>query len=111
MATDLKAKYADILLRPRITEKATFLTEANVHTFEVAPKATKTQVAEAIKVFYKVNPTKIRIVKNPASFNITVSVSQSYAQLCPFEKTPWRTFDFFDGVRAQPYNAPNFVLG
>ena len=66
MATDLKAKYANIILRPRITEKANRAAEANVHTFEVAPEATKNQVAEAIKAFYKVTPIKVSIVRNPA---------------------------------------------
>jgi large subunit ribosomal protein L23 len=61
-----KAKYADIMLRPRITEKANFAAEKNVHTFEVAKSATKKQIAEAVKVFYKVTPVKINIVKNPA---------------------------------------------
>jgi len=65
MATDLKAKYADVLVRPRITEKATLVLESNVYTFEVASKATKGQVEEAVKVFYKVNPIKIRMTKNP----------------------------------------------
>lgn len=64
--TDLKAKYADILIRPRITEKASLVLENNVYTFEVAPDATKNQIEGAIKIFYKVNPVKIRIVKNPA---------------------------------------------
>lgn len=41
------------------------MAEANVHTFEIAPDATKKQVAEAIKVFYNVIPVKINIVKNP----------------------------------------------
>jgi len=66
MATDLKSKYANIILRPRITEKASFVAETNVHVFEIASSATKKQVAEAIKVFYKVSPVKINIVKNPA---------------------------------------------
>lgn len=66
MATDIKAKYADVLLRPRITEKATFVAEKNVHTFEVAQAATKEQIAKAIRAFYKVSPIKINIVKNPA---------------------------------------------
>lgn len=66
MATDLKAKHFNTLIRPRITEKATFVSEANVHTFEVDSKATKKQIAEAIRVFYKVSPVKINIVKNPA---------------------------------------------
>jgi large subunit ribosomal protein L23 len=66
MTTDLKSKYANILLRPRITEKASFVAEANVHTFEIASTATKKQVSEAVKVFYKIIPVKVRIVKNPA---------------------------------------------
>lgn len=66
MTTDLKAKYAGVILRPRITEKASFLLEKNVHTFEVAPRATKEQVAKTIQAFYKVSPLKIRMVKNPA---------------------------------------------
>lgn len=65
MATDLKAKYADIIIRPRITEKANLLAESNVHTFEIAPDATKKQVAKAIKIFYNVFPVKVNIVKNP----------------------------------------------
>ena len=66
MNTDFKAKYASIILRPRITEKATFVNEANVHTFEIASEATKKQVIEAVKAFYGVVPTKVNIVKNPA---------------------------------------------
>jgi len=67
MATDsLKAKYAEIIIRPRITEKATFISEKNVHAFEVSSNATKKQVAEAVKAFYKVTPVKVNIVKNPA---------------------------------------------
>lgn len=65
MAIDLKSKYADILLRPRITEKANLMAGENVHAFEIAPKATKKEVAEAVKAFYKVVPVKIRMVKNP----------------------------------------------
>lgn len=66
MTTDLKSKYANILLRPRITEKASFLMESNVYTFEVAIDATKEQVEEAIKAFYKVTPLQVNIVKRPA---------------------------------------------
>lgn len=63
---NLKAKYADIILRPRITEKANRSAEGNVHTFEIASSATKRQVSEAMKAFYKVTPLKVNIVKNPA---------------------------------------------
>lgn len=67
MATEnLKSKYADVIIRPRITEKATFVSQGNVHTFEVASSATKSQVENAIRAFYKITPIKINIVKNPA---------------------------------------------
>ena len=39
--------------------------ETNVHSFEISPLATKKQVAEAVKAFYKVSPVKVNIVKNP----------------------------------------------
>ena len=66
MTINLKAKYSGILLRPRITEKASFVAISNVHTFEVAPKATKKEVSAAVKAFYDVTPLKVNIVKNPA---------------------------------------------
>lgn len=66
MAKDLKAQYANILLRPRVTEKANLVAEKNIHTFEVASSATKKQVGEAVKAFYKVTPVKVRMARNPA---------------------------------------------
>jgi large subunit ribosomal protein L23 len=66
MTTLSKAKYADIILKPRITEKASFVAESNVYVFEVAPKATKKQVTDTIKAFYDFTPIKVNIVKNPA---------------------------------------------
>lgn len=93
MAIDLKAKYADVILRPRITEKATFVAGKKVETFEVASNATKKQVAEAIKAFYKVTPIKINIVKNPAKEvflrgkkGIKSGVKKAYVYLKPTDK-------------------------
>jgi large subunit ribosomal protein L23 len=55
-----------ILLRPRITEKATFLVEkANTYVFEVSEYATKPLIAKAIKTMYDVSPVKVLIVKTP----------------------------------------------
>lgn len=64
---NLKEKYASVLLRPRITEKANNLVNnGNVHAFEIDASATKAQVAGAVKAFYKVTPEKINIVRNPS---------------------------------------------
>jgi large subunit ribosomal protein L23 len=66
MTESSKAKYANTILKPRITEKASYVAQSNVYTFEVAPQATKKQVAETVKAFWNVTPVKVNIVKNPA---------------------------------------------
>ncbi len=56
---------ADIVRRPIVTEKATIALEDNKYTFEVAPKATKTQIKEAIEYLFDVTVVKINTM-NPA---------------------------------------------
>jgi len=53
-----------VIVRPRITEKATTLAESNVYAFEVAINATKPEIVKAIKDLYKVTPVKIRTIKH-----------------------------------------------
>lgn len=55
-------KVVNVVVRPRITEKATQVADNNVYTFNIDVSATKTQVKEAIKALYKVTPVKINIV-------------------------------------------------
>jgi large subunit ribosomal protein L23 len=57
-----------IIIRPRVTEKATILSQAGreVHVFEVTRAATKHSVAVAIRELYKVTPVKVAILKVPA---------------------------------------------
>jgi len=57
-----KKDLAGVLIRPRITEKASFLGEGNVYTFDVAKRATKADVARAITALYKVKPVRVNIV-------------------------------------------------
>ena len=55
--------HADVILRPRITEKAHNLSEsANVFIFDVAMGASKGKVSMAIKELFKVTPVKVSIV-------------------------------------------------
>lgn len=51
-----------VIKKPRITEKAATLGDKNVFVFEVARRATKTDVVNAVKVLFKVSPTKVNIV-------------------------------------------------
>jgi large subunit ribosomal protein L23 len=54
--------YNSILQNPRITEKATMVSEYHVYTFDVSPSANKIDIAKAVKAIYKVTPVKVNIV-------------------------------------------------
>ena len=57
--------HSAVLIGPRVTEKAAMGAEKNVYAFNVAVKASKGEIVKAIKSYYKVSPTKIRIVRVP----------------------------------------------
>ncbi len=57
---------AHILRRPRITEKATLHTEKGAYLFDVAPSATKHEIARAVSAVYNVTPRMVHIVTVPA---------------------------------------------
>lgn len=57
--------YAHVLKRPRVTEKATDLQSGSVYVFDVAPRATKRDIAAAVRAAYKVTPHKIAVVSVP----------------------------------------------
>ena len=80
----------DVLLKPRVTEKAAHLTSGNVYTFDVRKEATKKEVAEAILALYKVKPVKVRIVNSPSKrvamrrkrgFGVASGVKKAYVFL------------------------------
>lgn len=54
---------ARVLLRPRVTEKATLANDKHVYVFEVSQDATKREVAEAVKAIYNVVPKKVTTVR------------------------------------------------
>lgn len=54
---------ASVLLRPRITEKATDNMENGVYVFDVSLRSNKKQIAAAIKQVYNVTPVKINITQ------------------------------------------------
>ncbi len=61
---DQKTVYAhSIIKNPRVTEKATMLVEDACYTFDVAPLATKNEIAKAIKTLYKVTPKRVNTVQ------------------------------------------------
>ncbi|MDP2650322.1 MAG: 50S ribosomal protein L23 [bacterium] len=55
----------EIIHAPWFSEKALIVTERGVYTFMVPKRATKAEIAGAIKEIYKVEPRKICIVNLP----------------------------------------------
>ena len=58
----VNANIAGVLRNPRITEKAAYAAESNVYVFNIAVRATKEDVKNAIIAAYKVTPIKVNIV-------------------------------------------------
>ncbi|MHB8710228.1 MAG: uL23 family ribosomal protein [Minisyncoccota bacterium] len=56
----------DIIHAPWFSEKALIMTEKGIYAFEVPVRATKAEIAGAVKEVYNVEPRKIRIVNLPA---------------------------------------------
>lgn len=52
----------DVIIKPIITEKAFLAQNENKYCFQVAKKATKNQIKEAIEKFFNVKVVKINIL-------------------------------------------------
>ena len=52
-----------VLLKPTITEKSTLLQESGRYTFQIAPKANKIQVKEAVEKNFNVTVLGVNITK------------------------------------------------
>ena len=55
-----------ILIRPHVTEKATYSAENSVYVFEIDPLATKSLVTSAFIEKYKITPLKVTTTTIPA---------------------------------------------
>lgn len=56
----------DVLVRPRVTEKATYMTDDGIYAFVVKADANKSQIKKAVKDVYGVDVVKVRTVTLPA---------------------------------------------
>ncbi len=64
-AATFRGESAWVLRAPRITEKASRLMEGGVYVFTVSLRATKRDVAHAVREIYGVLPMKVRMVRIP----------------------------------------------
>jgi len=60
------AALASYMITPRVTEKATILTERNVYTFNIPKGTSKGAVKDVMMTLYKVMPVKVAIAKAPS---------------------------------------------
>jgi large subunit ribosomal protein L23 len=60
-----KRNLPDLIIKPIVTEKATRLLEDNKYVFNVAIKATKPQIKEAIQGLFDVSVTKVNTQRLP----------------------------------------------
>ena len=54
-----------IIKNPRITEKASFMAEQDVYTFDITQSANKTEIKKAIFALYKIHPFKVNVLTVP----------------------------------------------
>ena len=82
LKADTKSAYR-ILRRPIISEKGSFLAEANTYLFEVAKQASRAQVAAAFAALYNINPLKVRLI-NVKGKSSKIIFFISYPVLCVY---------------------------
>lgn len=65
---DVVVKMPQILLQPRISEKAGHLTSLNKYVFNVLKKANKVEIKKAVERMYKVRVVRVNVVNNQGKF-------------------------------------------
>ena len=63
--SNLQQPVEDVIIQPRVTEKAALGTEHNMYVFRVVPHATKSQIKQAVQRMYKVTPRKVNTAPIP----------------------------------------------
>lgn len=63
MSVEVTKNPRDIILRPIVTEKSSILTEEGKYTFEVDPRANKTQIKIAIEKIFGVKVAKVATMR------------------------------------------------
>ncbi|MGQ9546006.1 MAG: 50S ribosomal protein L23 [Dehalococcoidia bacterium] len=90
----------EVLRRPLITEKATSIKEEDKYAFEVAGRATKSQIKEAVELAFKVKVSKVNVMTVPGK---TRRYGRRQVTGSPWKKAivtlaPGEKITFFEGV-------------
>jgi large subunit ribosomal protein L23 len=76
-STQTGGNFAHVLKNPRITEKASMHQGVGVYTFDVDTRATKQDIAAAVRATYKVSPRKVRIVVVPSKMTRSMKTGRT----------------------------------
>ena len=90
----------EVLRRPLITEKAMVLKEEDKYAFEVASKASKAQIKEAVEQAFKVKVNKVNVIKVPGEtkrFGRREVTSSSWKKAI-VTLEPGQKITFFEGL-------------
>jgi len=90
----------EVLRRPLITEKATWLKDKDKYAFEVVSQATKSQIKEAVEQAFKVRVSKVNVMTVPGK---TRKFGRRQVTSSPWKKAvvtlaPGQKITFFEGV-------------
>jgi large subunit ribosomal protein L23 len=90
----------EVLRRPLVTEKATLLKERDKYAFEVASKATESQIKEAVEQAFEVKVSKVNVMMVPGK---TRRFGRRQVTSSPWKKAivtlaPGHKITFFEGV-------------
>jgi len=90
----------EVLRKPIVTEKSTTLQEAGRYVFEVAPKATKHQIKQAVEQIFEVEVLKVNTmnVKGKGKrFGPRIVMRSSWKKAI-VKLAPGETITIFEGV-------------
>jgi len=90
----------EVLRRPLITEKSTVLQAQNKYAFEIAAKANKPMIKQAVEKAFKVKVTGVNVITMRGK---TKRVGRRQVQTNPWKKAivtlqPGDKIEFFEGV-------------
>lgn len=95
----------DLLRRPYITEKANYQnTLFHQYVFEVAPKATKTQIKDAVETLYDVKVLRVNVInvapkRTRRWRNRRIAIRRSGYKKAIVTLAPGDTIEVFEGVK------------
>ena len=95
----------EVLVRPIVTEKSAYLsTNLGQYVFEVALKATKSQIKEAVEILFDVRVLRVNVVNIPPKRSRRLRNRRLLIRKPGYKKAvvtlaPGDTIDVFEGVR------------